>query len=225
VPSGPNTVRPDAATGPEVAPPAEAAPTTDQGPVGVGELAFGEPTIWQAAQEGIGFVPKMASELARRVPFEFAGEAGRTQQQSASTIAKLAPRVAIALRETTRLAEAERKDINLYLNLEPQFFENRIGYLNNLVSLGQVLYRIRNDALTKAADRTLDVKDSNDQRFKAREVQAIIDIVGIPPPISSAEEYRRLPIGAPFLGYDEEQKAWVPDTRKPLPGEAGFSAR
>lgn len=225
VPTGPNTVRPDAVTGPAVAPPAEGTPTTDQGPVRTGEQAFGEPTIWQAAQEGIGFVPKMTSELARRIPFEFAGEAGRTQQQAASTIAKLAPRVAIALRETTRLAEAERKDINLYLNLEPQFFENRIGYLNNLVSLGQVLYRIRNDASMRAADRTLDANDANDQRLKAREVQSIIDIVGIPPPVASPDEYRRLPIGATFLGYDEEQKGWVPDTRKPLPGEAGFSAR
>jgi hypothetical protein len=219
VPSGPNTVRPDAATGPEVAPPAEAAPTTDQGPVSAGERAFGEPTIWQAAQEGIGFVPKMTSELARRIPFEFAGEAGRTQQQAASTISKLAPRVAIALRETTRLAEAERQDINMYLNLEPRFLENRVGYLNNLISLGQVLYRIKNDALTKAADRTLDVKDANDQRLKAREVQSIIDIVGIPPVVSTREEYIRLPLGAQFLVYNREKQAWVPDTRKPLPDE------
>jgi hypothetical protein len=219
VPAGPNTVRPDAATGPEVAPAAEAAPTTDQGPVSAGERAFGEPTIWQAAQEGIGFVPKMTSELARRIPFEFAGEAGRTQQQAASTISKLAPRVAIALRETTRLAEAERQDINMYLNLEPRFLENRVGYLNNLISLGQVLYRIKNDALTKAADRTLDVKDANDQRLKAREVQSIIDIVGIPPVVSTREEYIRLPIGAQFLVYNREKQAWVPDTRKPLPDE------
>jgi hypothetical protein len=219
VPSGPNTVRPDAATGPEVAPPTEAAPTTAQGPVTAGERAFGEPTIWQAAQEGIGFVPKMTSELARRIPFEFAGEAGRTQQQAASTISKLAPRVAIALRETTRLAEAERQDINMYLNLEPRFLENRVGYLNNLISLGQVLYRIKNDALTKAADRTLDVKDANDQRLKAREVQSIIDIVGIPPVVSTREEYIRLPLGAQFLVYNREKQAWVPDTRKPLPDE------
>lgn len=219
VPAGPGTARPDAVVDPEVAPPVAGAPTTGQGPVTAGERAFGEPTIWQAAQSGIGFVPKLTSELARRIPANIAGELGRTQQQAASTISKLAPRVAIALRETTRLAEAERKDINLYLNLEPQFLENRVGYLNNLISLGQVLYRIRNDALTKAADRTLDVKDSNDQRLKAREVQAIIDIVGIPPVVSTQEEYLRLPIGAQFLVFNREQNAWVPDTRKALPNE------
>jgi hypothetical protein len=97
--------------------------------------------------------------------------------------------------------------------------ENRVGYLNNLISLGQVLYRIKNDALTKAADRTLDVKDANDQRLKAREVQSIIDIVGIPPVVSTREEYIRLPLGAQFLVYNREKQAWVPDTRKPLPDE------
>jgi hypothetical protein len=218
VPAGPGTARPDAVVGPEVAQSVEGAPTTDQVPT-AGEQAFAEPTIWQAAQSGIGFVPKLTSELARRIPINVAGEIGRTQQQSASTISKLAPRVAIALRETTRLAEAERQDINMYLNLEPRYFENRVGYLNNLVSLGQVLYRIRNDALTKAADRTLDVKDSNNQRLKAREVQSIIDIVGIPPVVSTQEEYLRLPIGAQFLVFNREKDAWVPDTRKPLPNE------
>jgi hypothetical protein len=214
VPVGPRTVSPDAAT---------EAPVTDEAPastdVTAGERQFAEPTLWGAAQQGIGFIPKIGSELARRFPANIAGEMGRTQQQSSETIAKLAPRVAIALRETTKLAEGERQDINMYLNLEPRYFENRVGYLNNLVSLGQVLYRIRNDALDKSSDRTLAVKDANEQRLKARDIQGIIDLVGIPPVVSTREEYLRLPLGAQFLIYDREKQAWVPNTRTPLPGE------
>jgi len=202
-----------------------AAPSTEGEVPTAGETAFAEPTLWEAAQAGIGFVPKVGSELARRFPLEFAGELGRTQQQAVSTIEKLAPRVAIALRETTRLAEAEREAINMYLNIQPMYFENRVGYLNNLISLGQVLYRIRNDALDKASDRTLDVTDANNQRFKAREIQSIINMVGIPQPIGTVEEFQALPVGTKFLRYDAEQQAWVSDTRKPLPGEPGFSSQ
>lgn len=221
VPVGPGTVSPEAAV-PTVSAPA-AAPAAGEQPVSAdvspGERSFAEPTLWAAAQEGIGFIPKLTSEFARRVPLEIAGEIGRTQQQAAATVSKLAPRVALALRETTRLSNAEREDINANLNIEPRLFENRIGYLNNLVSLGQVLYRIRNDALDKSADRTLAVKDANEQRFKAREIQAIIDLVGIPPVVSTREEYLRLPIGSQFLVFNREKQAWVPDTRKPLPDE------
>lgn len=214
VPVGPRTVAPDAAT---------ETPVMDETPVSTdvtaGERQFAEPTLWGAAQQGIGFIPKITSELARRVPLEIAGEMGRTQQQAASTVSKLAPRVALALRETTRLSNAEREDINMYLNIDPKLFENRIGYLNNLVSLGQVLYRIRNEALDKSSDRTLAVKDANEQRLKARDIQGVIDLVGIPPVVSTREEYIRLPIGAQFLVFNREKQAWVPDTRKPLPDE------
>jgi hypothetical protein len=214
VPVGPRTVSPDAAT---------EAPVADETPVSTdvtaGERQFAEPTLWGAAQQGIGFIPKVTSELARRVPIEIAGEMGRTQNQAVSVITKLAPRVETALRETTRLSNDERKDIRGYLNIDPKFLENRIGYLDNLIGLGQVLYRIRNDALDKAADRTLSTTDANEQRFKAREIQAILDMVGIPPVVSTREEYLRLPLGAQFLIYDREKQAWVPNTRKPLPDE------
>lgn len=213
VPVGPRTISPDAATQPV---PDEIPASTD---VTAGERQFAEPTLWAAAQQGIGFIPKVTSELARRVPIEIAGELGRTQQQAAATVSKLAPRVALALRETTRLSNAEREDINMYLDIDPKLFENRIGYLNNLVSLGQVLYRIRNEALDKSSDRTLAVKDANEQRLKARDIQGVIDLVGIPPVVSTREEYIRLPLGAQFLVFNREKQAWVPDTRKPLPDE------
>ena len=221
VPVGPRTVAPDAATA--TGAPVTEAPVTEGAPVSAdvtaGERQFAEPTLWGAAQQGIGFIPKVTSELARRVPLEIAGELGRTQQQAAATVSKLAPRVALALRETTRLSNAEREDINMYLNIDPKLFENRIGYLNNLVSLGQVLYRIRNEALDKSSDRTLAVKDANEQRLKARDIQGVIDLVGIPPVVSTREEYIKLPIGAQFLVFNREKQAWVPDTRKPLPDE------
>ena len=214
VPVGPRTTAPDQAT---------EAPVADETPasadVTAGERQFAEPTLWGAAQQGIGFIPRATSELARRIPLEIAGELGRTQNQAVSVITKLAPRVATALRETTRLSNDERNDIKEYLNIDPKFLENRIGYLDNLIGLGQVLYRIRNDALDKAADRTLSTTDANEQRFKAREMQAILDMVGIPPVVSTREEYLRLPIGAQFLVYNREKQAWVPDTRKPLPDE------
>jgi len=216
VPVGPGTIAPDMAA---PAGTSDQPPDTEAPAVSAGERQFAEPTLWAAAQQGIGFIPKVTSELARRLPVEIAGEMGRTQQQAAATISKLAPRVAIALRETTRLSNAEREDINLSLNIDPKLFENRIGYLNNLVSLGQVLYRIRNDALDKAEDRTLAVKDTNEQRLKARDIQAIINLVGIPPVVSTREEYIRLPIGSQFLVFNREKQAWVPDTRKPLPDE------
>jgi len=228
VPIGAGTISPDAAPAPVAEPAAEptAAPTAAPatGPaatsgVSAAERQFAQPTIWAAAQQGIGFIPKLSSELARRLPVNIAGELGRTQQQAAETIAKLAPRVAIALRETTKLAEGERQDINMYLNLDPQYLENRVGYLNNLVSLGQVLYRIRNDALDKASDRTLSNTVANEQRMKASEIQAVINMVGIPPVVSTREEYLRLPIGAQFLVFNREKQAWVPDTRKALPDE------
>ena len=218
VPVGPGTTPPEAAV-PPVSAPAQGVEQPVSAEVTSGERQFAEPTLWAAAQEGIGFIPKLTSELARRVPLEIAGEMGRTQQQAAATVTKLAPRVALALRETTRLSNAEREDINANLNIDPKLFENRVGYLNNLVSLGQVLYRIRNDALDKASDRTLAVQNANEQRFKAREIQAIIDLVGIPPVVSTREEYLRLPIGAQFLVFNREKQAWVPDTRKPLPDE------
>lgn len=228
VPIGAGTISPDATPAPAAEPAAEptAAPTAAPatGPaatsgVSAAERQFAQPTIWAAAQQGIGFIPKLSSELARRLPVNIAGELGRTQQQAAETIAKLAPRVAIALRETTKLAEGERQDINMYLNLDPQYLENRVGYLNNLVSLGQVLYRIRNDALDKASDRTLSNTVANEQRMKASEIQAVINMVGIPPVVSAREEYLRLPIGAQFLVFNREKQAWVPDTRKALPDE------
>lgn len=219
VPVRSGMINPDAATGTTAGAEAPAG-TTEGAPVATsGERAFAEPTLWSAAQQGIGFVPKLGSTLARNIPLEIAGELGRTQQQAAATVEKLVPRIGIALRETTRLAEAERKDINMYLNLEPRYLENRVGYLNNLVSLGQVLYRIRNDALDKAADRTLAVKDANEQRFKARDIQNVIDMIGMPPIVSTKEEYIKLPIGAPFLVFNREKQAWVPDTRKKLPDE------
>jgi hypothetical protein len=60
---------------------------------------------------------------------------------------------------------------------------------------------------------------ANEQRMKASEIQAVINMVGIPPVVSTREEYLRLPIGAQFLVFNREKQAWVPDTRKALPDE------
>ena len=189
------------------------------GTVSEGERSFAEPTLWESVEAGIGIVPAITSTLARNVPVDLAGEIGRRQQQARENIKKIAPRVNIALRETTRLSNAEREDIKFYLGLDPRAFENMEGYYNNVISMGQLLYSLRNDAIDKAADQTLVKADADNYRLKAREIEGIIKLVGIPPVIGSREDYLRVPIGNPILTWNEEQEAWVRDVRKKLPGE------
>jgi hypothetical protein len=179
------------------------------------EAAFagsGPSTIWGAHKKAIGLGPSVADWMTGRLPYDAAGTLFTDVRQSRNTIRNLYPMLKEALKpEGERLLKAQYEDIQEVLDgLDLRYFDNVPSYSNRLISLSRSLYKFRDDALRKSQNTDLDIAVANAERKRYEDIDNVLtNMLGVPRPITTKDEFTALPSGQEYLIWDREENAWV----------------
>lgn len=184
---------------------------------GIDPTASSANTLWASHKNAIGIFRQLGRVFGDRVPFDFAGRFSTVVKQNTENIGKIRTEFAKAFRETKKLADAERREINQFLDLEPRFFQNEVSYRNNLISLTTTLDELSRKANTVANDpkATLELKNLNED--KMAELKGLQQLLGAPMVIRTQADLAKLaqlPIGTEVLIYDSKSNTFVLDSVK-----------
>jgi hypothetical protein len=174
--------------------------------------ASGPSTIWGAHKKAIGLGPAVADWVTGRLPFDAAGTLFTDVRQSRNTIRNLYPMLKEALKpEGERLLKAQYEDIQEVLDgLDLRYFDNVPSYSNRLISLSRSLYKFRDDALRKSQNPDLSNTAALAERKRYEDIDNVLtNMLGVPRPITTRDEFNVLPSGQEYLIWDGEQNAWV----------------
>jgi len=136
-------------------------------------------TFFDLAATGTGFVPVLVAGVARNVPLSAAGNIGPEFQQSTTMIESMTNRVVNTLQENPRFAEGERQQILGELKLTPRLFSNKNAYINQIISLDNVLEGIEKKVRNVQAEAKTGISARNDATKKLEELAAVRDLLGI----------------------------------------------
>lgn len=176
----------------------------------------GPSTLLGAAQYGTGFL-----EVPLGALYEIPGVGQITQavvpeaqKMAAAKSQILASRSAIdtALRETTKLSNAEREDIQKRIDLDPSMLKRSGAFISKLVSLDSYLAERERLARDLAATEGLPASAQNDARVRAQEFRGIRKLVGVvdTPLVSNMEQWNRLPKGTNFILFRDGEYSYLP---------------
>jgi hypothetical protein len=162
--------------------------------------AIGEavPTsLYRLAATGTGPLNLLRSGIAR-VPL-VGGMVDPKYEQSVTEINNSVAQVVKALQETTRMANAERTDIEERLSALPRFIDRPEAFQNRLVGLDNVLAGIEDSALKKSKEANIGATRRQEAEQKISEVRRIRQMVGLPIRVHSIQQAQSLPSGTEFL--------------------------
>lgn len=192
------TPAPAATTAPVMAP---APTTTAPAAAAVAPTpAIGEvvPTsLYRLAATGTGPLNLLRSGIAR-VPL-VGGMVDPKYEQSVTEINNSVAQVVKALQETTRMANAERTDIEERLSALPRFIDRPEAFQNRLVGLDNVLAGIEDSALKKSKEANIGATRRQEAEQKISEVRRIRQLIGLPVRVHSIQQVQSLPSGTEFL--------------------------
>ena len=174
--------------------------------------AYKEPTLFEAAERGTGIIPVTTSFIAK---FPFMGDTAVGEQQATTFLRNSVNQLNRAIATNPRFAEGERQQIQAELDLSPSLLDNPAAMRNRLIGLDDLMGRLEREALAKGEMTNLKAEDRALAREKAADIRKIRDLVGLPPRVTTVDEFRALPSGGtPFLFYDPREKAFVPRTKR-----------
>ena len=200
--------------GPSAARPA-AADAMQVSPVGLTESTV-TPEVFQAASvapkssffdlaaTGTGFVPVLVAGIARNVPLDAAGTIAPEFQQSTTMLESMTNRVVNVLQENPRFADAERKQILKELDIAPEIFANKNGYINQIIALDNVV-----EGLQRRAERVRDKPEAGitmrqEAVKKLEDIASIRELLGIEQrTITDPKVWETLPPGDYVVIYPE----------------------
>jgi hypothetical protein len=162
--------------------------------------AMGEvvPTsLYRLAATGTGPLNLLRSGIAR-VPL-VGGMVDPKYEQSVTEINNSVAQVVKALQETTRMANAERTDIEERLSALPRFIDRPEAFQNRLVGLDNVLAGIEDSALKKSKEANIGATRRQEAEQKISEVRRIRQLIGLPVRVHSIQQVQSLPSGTEFL--------------------------
>jgi hypothetical protein len=162
--------------------------------------AMGEavPTsLYRLAATGTGPLNLLRSGIAR-VPL-VGGMVDPKYEQSVTEINNSIAQVVKALQETTRMANAERTDIEERLSALPRFIDRPEAFQNRLVGLDNVLAGIEDSAVKKSKEANIGATRRQEAEQKISEVRRIRQMVGLPIRVHSIQQVQSLPSGTEFL--------------------------
>jgi cell division septum initiation protein DivIVA len=120
-------------------------------------------------------------------------------EQSVTEINNSIAQVVKALQETTRMANAERTDIEERLNALPKFIDRPEAFQNRLVGLDNVLAGIEDSAMKRSKEENIGAPRRQEAEQKTAEVRRIRQMVGLPIRVHSIQQAQSLPPGTEFL--------------------------
>jgi hypothetical protein len=154
-------------------------------------------SLYRLAATGTGPLNLLRSGIAR-VPL-VGGMVDPKYEQSVTEINNSVVQVVKALQETTRMANAERMDIEERLNALPRFIDRPEAFQNRLVGLDNVLAGIEDSAVKKSKEENIGATRRQEAEQKISEVRRIRQMVGLPIRVHSIQQAQSLPPGTEFL--------------------------
>jgi hypothetical protein len=190
------------AAGPSAAPapaegrmPEEGAPPKMPGAAYVSE----GPTLFNLAKAGTGPI-NVGTAFVARVPI--AGELIDDPSQPIQAgryLSNAANRIGRAFATNPRFAEGERRQIQEELNLLPGFIDRPEAYQQRLIGLDSLLLDLRRGAYREGyLNRNLGPDTIKAGRQAVEEIDRARELLGVPPRVTSKEQFDKLPAG-PFL--------------------------
>jgi hypothetical protein len=154
-------------------------------------------SLYRLASTGTGPLNLLRSGIAR-VPL-VGGMVDPKYEQSVTEINNSIAQVVKALQETTRMANAERTDIEERLSALPRFIDRPEAFQNRLVGLDNVLAGIEDSAVKKSKEENIGATRRQEAEQKISEVRRIRQMVGLPIRVHSIQQVQSLPPGTEFL--------------------------
>jgi hypothetical protein len=154
-------------------------------------------SLYRLAATGTGPLNLLRSGIAR-VPL-VGGMVDPKYEQSVTEINNSVVQLVKALQETTRMANAERMDIEERLNALPRFIDRPEAFQNRLVGLDNVLAGIEDSAVKKSKEENIGATRRQEAEQKISEVRRIRQMVGLPIRVHSIQQAQSLPPGTEFL--------------------------
>jgi len=173
------------------------------------------PTLWEAHKDAVGMHRQIGRVFGEAIPFDIAGQLSTKVTQATGAIDLVRQELLSALRTTSKLAEGERKELeNKAIKLGLKFFQNEVGYRNQVIALALDFETREREALLRAKDPMTDKKEKNDQENRAVELASMKRRIGAPPFAITKSDYESIPKGKEFLSWDAKIGGWVLDTKK-----------
>jgi hypothetical protein len=173
------------------------------------------PTLWEAHKDAVGMHRQIGRVFGEAIPFDIAGQLSTKVTQATGAIDLVRQELLSALRTTSKLAEGERKELeNKAIKLGLKFFQNEVGYRNQVIALALDFETREREALLRAKDPMTDKKEKNDQENRAVELASMKRRIGAPPFAITKSDYESIPKGKEFLSWDAKIGGWVMDTKK-----------
>jgi hypothetical protein len=154
-------------------------------------------SLYRLASTGTGPLNLLRAGVAR-VPL-VGGMVDPKYEQSVTEINNSVAQMVKALQETTRMANAEREDIQEKLSVLPRFIDRPEAFQNRLIALDNVLAGIEEGAARKAAEANIGASRRQEAEQKMGEVRRIRQMVGLPVRVSTVEQAQALPVGTEFF--------------------------
>jgi len=176
-------------------------------------------SFFDLAATGTGFVPVMVSGVARNVPLNAAGNIGLEYQQSTAMIDSMTNRVVNTLQENPRFAEGERQQILGELKLAPRVFSNKNAYINQIISLDNVLEGIEGKTASIRDKEKTGIAARQAATKKLEEITAVRELLGIQQrTVTDPSVWKTLPPGEyivmnPQTGFKELRPKYDGPTR------------
>lgn len=161
-------------------------PSPSMGPTSLLEAANYGTGLFEVPVASLYSIPGIGNVVASAFP-----QAGQ-MTDAKNYINNTKGAISLALRETTRFNEGERKDIESRLDIDPSMLTRTSGFISKLVSLDRYLAEKETVERKKAADPNLSAENQRNAELKASDIQGVRTLVGIRnvPIISNMDQFR-----------------------------------
>lgn len=155
-------------------------------------------TFFNMAEKGTGPISVSKPFLAK-IPL-LGGFVDADKEIEATTFLKTAiNRVTAALGETERFGTVEKAQILGQLDLLPSLIDRKEAYWQRLVGLDTMLLKASNELAATAYNKDLTPTTQGDARAKLDQIRQVRSLLGVPPRVSTKEDFNALDIGTPFV--------------------------
>lgn len=164
-------------------------------------MAFsaGDPTLFNLAEKGTGPIA-VSGAFVSRVPI--IGGLFNTDEavQATTFLSNSVNQLGRSVATSPRFAEGERKQIQKELSLVPSIIDRPEAYRQRLIGLDTLLIELRSKAFHDGyQNRNLGPDKIREGRAKVDEIDNMRKLLGVPPRISSQDEFNALDSGTPYI--------------------------
>ncbi|MFH1683229.1 MAG: hypothetical protein ABIA37_05535, partial [Candidatus Woesearchaeota archaeon] len=160
-------------------------------------------TMWGASEKGTGLFSAVMSGLST-VSGMAGGPIDKETVQSRQLLFSAQRDFIRALSLNPRYPVAEQNRIKEEVKLEPRIFDSAKTFKARAVTIDKYLRTKLKEEERASSDPYLPVNERRDARISARAISNFIDTLGVPPTVTTDEQYKELLVGDEF--FDDKGK-------------------